>query len=653
MQQLLEPYYSTKYIRAVKVHLENQNLPQWMVRIYISQLRYPNPLERGIFWNECEICGFRSKSLEHHIHKTKQTNILPNHIEIHCKNCGKTEQIFDAGFRHRWRIQNFDLCSTCLKTCTMIERYGYKTNFSNKENRIKIQNTIINRYGGLGYGSHIIRTKIEKTNLERYGTECVLSNCNIHQKTKETQISRYGGIGFHDKLRQDIAKKTNLERYGVECVFSLNKNKKKFRDILKLRYGISGPLGTPEVRKKIEKTNLERYGYISPLSNSEVRKRYIAAGKKMSRPEQLVKEMLINRQIPFVHQFAYNNHLFDFAILNQNNEPILLVDVDGLFWHGIISEPNESSRPDTTFYDINRVHKCASIPFVCIYEGKEEEGFKTILATIGQNYDQYIDSLFVWCRTFNPFPFPYYEDSVLKKSWTTLVNSSGKLGQAGLKLVKHFHHSIQYCHKDGYLSPVEAFNDDNLLMKCIKNRFIYKTDLCPERIADGFTIAKIAPRISLFKPTLAKYLINKYLNQYQTIFDPFSGYSGRMLGAISLGKQYIGQDINETTISESLALADFLHIYPDLQTKDILESSGTYDCLFTCPPYSSKEIYGTEKVFKSCDEWIDECLSRFKCKSYLFVVDNTKKYKDFVVDTITNKSHLNTNTEFVIYIKNC
>jgi hypothetical protein len=53
---------------------------------------------------------------------------------------------------------------------------------------------------------------------------------------------------------------------------------------------------------------------------------------------------------------------------------------------------------------------------------------------------------------------------------------------------------------------------------------------------------------------------------------------------------------------------------------------------------------------RSCDDWIDICINNFKCKKYLFVVDNTEKYRDYIVDIIENKSHLNKNKEYVILI---
>ena len=84
--------------------------------------------------------------------------------------------------------------------------------------------------------------------------------------------------------------------------------------------------------------------------------------------------------------------------------------------------------------------------------------------------------------------------------------------------------------------------------------------------------------------------------------------------------------------------------------KDIFESTGEYDCLFTCSPYGLKEIWNERETNKYCDEWIDECLQRFKCKRYVFVVDKTEKYKDKIVEEISNKSHFSNAKEYIIVI---
>ena len=199
----------------------------------------------------------------------------------------------------------------------------------------------------------------------------------------------------------------------------------------------------------------------------------------------------------------------------------------------------------------------------------------------------------------------------------------------------------------------EAWKDINLMKSVIYNRFLYTDEyvLSPKDLRRGFQVSLINPHPSVFQPSFAKYLIKEYLNEYSEIFDPFSGYSGRVLGAIANNKKYIGQDIDSTHIKESEHIKNFLKLKNvSLTVKDIFESSGEYECLFTCPPYNLKEIWGADLKDLSCDQWIDECLKRFKCKKYLFIVDKTEKYKEFIVNVKDNSSHLTKSSEKIILI---
>ena len=85
----------------------------------------------------------------------------------------------------------------------------------------------------------------------------------------------------------------------------------------------------------------------------------------------------------------------------------------------------------------------------------------------------------------------------------------------------------------------------------------------------------------------------------------------------------------------------------------MLKSSGAYPCLFTCPSYGDKERW-TEKndlIEKSCDEWIQECMQRFDCERYPFVVDGTEYFKDDIVEEINNSSHLGKGKEYAVLVK--
>ena len=227
----------------------------------------------------------------------------------------------------------------------------------------------------------------------------------------------------------------------------------------------------------------------------------------------------------------------------------------------------------------------------------------------------------------------------------------------GDRLINHFHHSIYQAKCKGFkLSPYEAWYDDELLKKIIKNRIIYINKINPNKILQGFNIAKVAKRVTVFSAGRAKLIISRYLSEFDIIFDPFSGFSGRMLGTIAAGKRYIGQDISEIHLHESSQIIEFLkhHGYSpevELHQKDINCSRGEYPCLLTCPPYQEKEQWLDVPIdLRTCDDWIDLCMENFNCQRYVFVVDNTEKYKDNIVDTITNKSHMNKNHEYVICI---
>ena len=360
-------------------------------------------------------------------------------------------------------------------------------------------------------------------------------------------------------------------------------------------------------------------------------------------------------------------HSWDYGVYNKSNDKLeMVIDLDGSYYHadncdydGMHSkEEYDECRSLSISSDNNTKH------FI-IQEGNFNKCFELMIKELMLNYDEYVQYIFKTCRAM-PFPYPKYNDSELVKSYSDLckMNCNDKYHQditlntrLGDRLINHFHHSIYHAYTKGNISPYEAWYNNDMLKKVIENRIIYQTYLNPNKILQGFNISKVATKVSVFSAGRARLLINKYLSEYDTIFDPFSGFSGRMLGTISLGKKYIGQDISEIHVNESNGIINFLRKYgfnvdATINQCDILQSSGEYQCLFTCPPYSTKEQWLNTPLNKlSCDEWIDICLSRFNCKYYLFIVDDTKKYKDSIVDIIDNRSHFGSNPEYVVLIK--
>lgn len=399
-----------------------------------------------------------------------------------------------------------------------------------------------------------------------------------------------------------------------------------------------------------------------------------AAGKNklVQRFEKAFNDSHLPQQFYLQSEVVLHNngivHSWDFGIYDKRTKQLVMViDLDGSFYHGDSCDYDGIHSKEE--YDEKRSLSVSdNVKISIIQDTKFTKCFEATIKLLMIDYDEYVNSMFKSFRLM-PFPNPQYSDVELLKSYSSLVrmkcddkyhNDISLNTRIGDRLIQHFHPSIYQANTKGNMSPYEAWYNDDLLRQVIENRIIYQTHLNPNKILQGFNISKIAPKVSVFSAGRAKILINKYLNTSNEIFDPFSGFSGRMLGTISLGKRYIGEDISGIHVNESNRMIEFLTDYKDIvgnfnatvSCSNVLSSYGSYECLFTCPPYEDKEQWLNVPVdARTCDDWIDECLNRFNCKRYLFVVDYTYKYNDYVVDKIINKSHFSNNAELVILIE--
>ena len=546
---------------------------------------------QGKHYKTCEICG---KEFEIDVKKEKDTRTCSSE----CK--GKLMS----------QNHDYEQGSKTYKK-TMLERYG-------------VQNAMLME-GAVD--------KIKQTNLERYGTEWYTQTEEYRQRVKQTDLEKYG-VEHHLQSEEVIAKReqTNLEKYGSENIFSSEIGKQLVREGLQSKYGVINPSQNAESKSKATRN------------------------AKNSKLELKICALLDNYNIQFArHYFLKSDnmsHEFDFYIPQYK----LLIDADGLYFHGYLND-SDGGRVRTDYDAIRLQLVPKDHIFQVLVEDSEERQLKElidVLESLNGNLDEYHSKLFDWCRSID-FPYPEYTEKRLKDDYKSLCNyhndKYAPQATLGLSTIRQYHKSIFDAKVNGNLSIKEAWNNDELLRKVIKNRLIYKNDVDPYKVMTGFYISKIAPKISVFNPVLARYLTLKYLSDYKTICDPFSGYSGRLLGVTSTGKEYIGHDLNSTTIAESNKIIKFHNLNAIVTQQNILQAETcNYDALLTCPPYSTKEIYGTEQTFKTCDAWIDEVLNRYKCNKYVFVVDKTEKYKDYIVEELHSVSHLNKVSEYVVVI---
>lgn len=278
---------------------------------------------------------------------------------------------------------------------------------------------------------------------------------------------------------------------------------------------------------------------------------------------------------------------------------------------------------------------------------------------------------------FKTWKFPFYQvgDSLL--NWEINALSTKTLSDNQYSpLVRKYHRSVWSCSEKGRMSPIEYWEKFKEVtdeewkkfylsrLRIARSKAEKNGVLKPWVIREGIVNCKQCHCVSYLKPFLAKRLIQTYLSDASEIFCPMNGFSGFMLGA-SLGcnLRYIGQDINERQILEAKELASFLERSGkvslgqiSLLARDMFEDSGRYDCLVVCPPYGDKEMWNfdfngvcTDRNLP-CEKWMDEILSRYTCRKYLFVVDGEEdtKYDDHIVERLSNRSHFSENFEKVI-----
>lgn len=612
------------------------------------------------------------------LEKRKQTNLKKFGTEY----ANQSEQIKQK--TRETNLKKYGVTCTLQADCikekakeTLVRKYGVDHISKTEYFKEKLKQTSQEKYGtDYPIASKQVRDKIHATTLKHYGVENPFYSPELQAKAVETKLQKYGhlgptkeqlknafnenyGVDWYTQTQEyrDKVHATSLRKYGMDYFQSSDSVKQARIDTCMQKYGVDNVRKAKEIKAKMRQTFIERYGYDSPSKVPEIRRKQVA-NARTSKLEKRVAALLDSYNIVYTTQFVVSKnshiHAFDFYIPQYK----ILLDADGVYYHSYISDPDGKFVGDD--YDEVRMYLVPNDhTFILAVEGQEDKAVKhvyDIIKSMDANVFDYETELFKWCRLIG-FPYAQYSDKRMNQDWLSLrrYENDKYVPQCklGMSIVKNFHKSIYDAKVGKGVSPKEAWHDDAKLKKVIANRLIYQNTVDPNKVLQGFNISKIAPTVSLFNPVLARYLTLKYLSEYTHVFDPFSGFSGRMLGVASTGKQYCGQDISSAHVQESSSIVEFLSLQSccSVSCKDVLQSSGTYECLLTCPPYSSKETYGSETEFKSCDEWIDECTQRFSCKAYVFVVDSTEKYKQYVTETLHNSSHFSKSKEYVVVIK--
>lgn len=566
--------------------------------------------------------------------------------KLKCKECGQEFTKIDCVTRHAKMVHKIEpkvyydkwfkkegegICKCCgTETKYWNLEHGYRE-FCSRKCFWKITTQL-----------ESVKEKRKQTCKEKYDSENYMQCKDFKEKSEVTNLREYGvkNAGGSDIAIARI-KATKLANHGDE-----NYNNMEQTYLTKeIKYGDKYYNNKMKTRQTWQKTyNID---ITSPIQIPGVKLKALSYSSKMTTPEKKLFEFLKNRKFQFQYGYELNGKSFDFAIFN-NGELKLLIEIDGIYYHGLTEDRNGKHVRGEN--DCERFSKVPDgVKYIVCDDHNIENCFDEIVKVYDMDYAEWIKSIID--ELPKEFPFPKYDDKRLQKDWNHLQEWEwNKNSYVGSSIIRHFHESIWEAHVGKNISPVECWYNKELLEKTVKNRMIYSSRLSSQSIVDGFNICKIAPKVSVFNPMLAKYLIKTYLNEFSEVFDPFSGFSGRMLGCCASGKKYIGQDINMKHVIESNQIIDYLKLNATVKKQDIFIDQGKYECLFTCPPYGLKEIWNENETNYTCDMWIAQCITRYDCKKYLFVVDSSEQYKDYIIGEITNSSHFGNRKEYIILI---
>ena len=265
-----------------------------------------------------------------------------------------------------------------------------------------------------------------------------------------------------------------------------------------------------------------------------------------------------------------------------------------------------------------------------------------------------------------PFPYPAYKNIELTDEFNKLRKYAfGEDVPAPKedKLIKNFHPSIYRTRiEDNLKCAAEAWMDETLSAECIRNRLIYKNQITPEIIRDGFNIAKIAPKPSVFITSQAIDLFNEYTDSSDVLFDPKAGFGGKLLAALVLGRKYVtpvgtlGDQREETN--------SMLKWFAANMPKDVdLNNIILENCMpFPFDKYNNGNTVIVQEITKPyhtlskthaefADKIITDTINTFdKCKKYVFICKDTNTYKDYVIEVNNKRTHLYSYTTKLIVI---
>lgn len=473
---------------------------------------------------------------------------------------------------------------------TNLNRYGVEYSTQQDDVKSRIRSTTISKYGGVGMASP-----------------------ELARKTVDTTVARYGGMGMASSLIRDKCQSTMLERYGVRHTFQSRLLLSKQRSTMRSRYGGDTTLSSAELRDKVRATLLRKYGVEHVGQIDGVTEKSLETKRKRGTFNSSVSEDALYTLLVDVFgemdvRRQYRSDVYpsacDFYVVSRD----LYVELNGFrshmrHWFGQSKDDGDVARAlrekQTAFYD----------NVLDVWTRSDVEKRETARRN-GLNYVVFWDPSLAdaelwfatgcpngrdWEREYSWLPDPS-APLVHDGEWPerlTPAAGSGLVGRAVRAATwREFYKRELALWAENYDSKwgtVQA--------RLYANRFKYigklPGELTGREILRGLNIAGMVDGYSTFDVAGMRAFLDAY--RPESIHDPCAGWGERLVAAALAGVRYRGVDVNPAVVEaharvvERYGLEGVETVVGDSGELDF--SSGDHDCVFTCPPYGSREIY--------------------------------------------------------------
>lgn len=233
--------------------------------------------------------------------------------------------------------------------------------------------------------------------------------------------------------------------------------------------------------------------------------------------------------------------------------------------------------------------------------------------------DIIVDIIFSYYRRMG-YPHRSLSDAELIDLMNRIKNSKCPLlegnhlqiNTSGLALANYFHqHMVKVRCLKNNLSPFELFSDDDKFKDAIRRWLDLDNKPNHAGIRRILRTRDGVRSVVNFKPVIARYIYERYVEGCSSVLDPCAGYGGRLAGLISTAKNllYHGIDPCPETVIGNTRMAGFFagqytKIFNEMEwpfrfridlgcAEDIMPglASESYDLVFTSPPYFDVEKY--------------------------------------------------------------